>query len=68
MWKIKFNSLKCNIIEFGDQFFENSDFYLNKRISTKIEKLKYLGVFINKNLDLLANEKFLNVQKSLYHF
>ena len=68
MWKIKFNSLKSNIIEFGDQFFENSDFYLIKRIIPKFEKLKYLGVFINKNLDfdLLANEKFLNVQKSIF--
>ena len=33
MWKIKFISLKSNIIEFGDQFFENSDFYPNKLIS-----------------------------------
>ena len=68
MWKIKFNSLKSNIIEFGDQFFENSKFYLNKRIIPKVEKLKYLGVFINKNLDfdLLANEKFLNLQKLIF--
>ena len=68
IWKIKFNSLKSNIIEFGEQFFANSDFYLNKRLIPKVEKLKYLGVFIDKNcdFDLLANEKFLNVQKSIF--
>ena len=31
MWKIRFNSTKSNIIEFGKQFYENSDFYLNNR-------------------------------------
>jgi hypothetical protein len=67
-WKIKFNSKKSNIIEFGEQFFQNSDFYLNKCLIPKVEKIKYLGVFIDKNLDfdLLANEKFLNVQRSIF--
>ena len=68
MWKIKFNSQKSNIIEFGKQFFEYSEFYLNKVSIPKVEKLKYLGVFIDKNLDfnLLASEKFKNVQKSIF--
>ena len=68
MWKIKFNSNKSNVIEFGKQFFNNYEFYLNKQIIPKVEKLKYLGVFIDKNLDfdLLATEKFLNVQKSIF--
>ena len=29
MWRIKFNSNKSNIIEFGNQFYNNYDFYLN---------------------------------------
>ena len=68
MWKIKFNSNKSNVIEFGKQFYNNYEFYLNKQIIPKVEKLKYLGVFIDKNLDfdLLATEKFLNVQKSIF--
>ena len=68
MWKIKFNSLKSNIIEFGNQFFEYSNFYLNNRVIPKVDLLKYLGVFVNKNLDFdtLASEKFLNVQKSIF--
>jgi hypothetical protein len=50
-WKTKFNSKKSNIIEFGEQFFQNSDFYLNKCLIPKVEKIEYLGVFIDKNLD-----------------
>ena len=68
MWKIKFNSQKSNIIEFGKQFFEFSEFYMNGMSIPKVEKLKYLGVFIDKNLDFnfLASEKFKNVQKSIF--
>jgi hypothetical protein len=68
MWRIKFNPLKSNIIEFGTQFFENSEMYLNNRVIPKVELLKYLSVFINKNLDFdtLACANFLNVQKSLF--
>jgi len=68
MWRIKFNPLKSNIIEFGNQFFNNSEFYLNSRIIPKVDQLKYLGVFLNKNLDFdtLASDKFLNVQKSIF--
>jgi hypothetical protein len=53
--KIKFNSKKSNIIEFGEQFFQNSDFYLNKCLIPKVEKIKYLSVFIDKNLDFDKN-------------
>ena len=65
---IIFNSKKSNIIEFGPQFFSFSQFYLNNLIIPKVNKLKYLGVFIDKSLDfdLLANEKFKNVQKSIF--
>jgi len=68
MWRIKFNPLKSNIIEFGIQFFDNSEFYLNKRIIPKVDMLKYLGVYLNKNLDFdtLASDKFLKVQKSIF--
>ena len=60
MWRIKFNPLKSNIIEFGIQFFDNSKFYLNKRIIPKVDMLKYLGAYLNKNLgfDTLASDKF----------
>ena len=63
IWRVKFNPLKSNIIEFGIQFFDNSEFYLNKRIIPKVDMLKYLGVYLNKNLDFgtLASDKFLKV-------
>ena len=34
--------LKCTIIEFGNQFFDNSEFYLKNRIILKVDMLKYL--------------------------
>ena len=45
MWRIKFNSLKSNIIEFGIQFFDNSEFYLNNIIIPKVDLLNDLGVY-----------------------
>ena len=57
-----------NIIEFGIQFFDNSEFYLNKRNIPKVDMLKYLGVYLNKNrdFDTLASDKYLKVQKSIF--
>ena len=38
--------------EFGNQFCENSEFYLIfHELFQKVDLLKYLGVFLNKNLD-----------------
>ena len=67
-WNIKFNPTKSNIVEFGRQFFNFSQFYLNHQLIPKIDKLKYLGVFIDKNLDFdtIAIDKFNNVQKSIF--
>ena len=46
----------------------NNSFKTQISILINVEKIKYLGVFIDKNLDFdhLANEKFLNFQRSIF--
>ena len=67
-WRIKFNPLKSSIIEFGTQFFQNSQFFINSLPLQKTNNLKYLGIDIDftLNFDLIACEKFKNVQKSIF--
>ena len=68
IWRLKFNSNKSNIVEFGKQFFENSNFYLNKKIIPKSDKITYLGVIIDNKFNFNKNtiDKFSNVQKAIY--
>jgi hypothetical protein len=67
-WRLKFNANKSHIIEFGKQFYEKSIFYLNDTEITKSEKIDYLGISIDKNLDFdqYALDKFKNTQKSVF--
>ena len=68
VWRIKFNSSKSNIIEFGNQIFKNSKFYINNNPISKVDKIEYLGVAIDSKLDfdLSATENFIKVQKSVF--
>ena len=54
-WGINFNPLKSNTIEFGDQFFDNSEFYLNNIIFPKVDLLKVQ----NRNSHYLFRTKIL---------
>ena len=57
---------KFDIVEFSPQFFF-SQFLLNNQILPKVDKLKYSGFHWQKpGFDLLANEKFKIVQKSIF--
>ena len=66
-WKIKFNASKSNIINFGEPLFK-SDFFLNRTTLNETENIEYLGIKINNKFefDKLSQEKFLNVQKSIF--
>ena len=67
-WRLKFNPNKSNIVEFGKQFFKNSNFYLNNKIIPKTDRIIYLGVIIDNkfNFNNITIEKFSNVQKAIY--
>ena len=67
-WRIKFNAKKSNIVEFGPQFFKNSNFLLNNNIIPIVENIIYLGVKIDNKLNFnnIAIEKVSNVQKSFF--
>jgi hypothetical protein len=67
-WRMRFNAKKSNLIEFGPQFFKNSNFYINDSLITYVEEITYLGVKINNKLNFNENaiEKFLEVQKSVF--
>ena len=66
-WLIKFNSSKSNIMQFGVPIFKNTQFFLGNNTVEYTDKIKYLGVEINNNLDFdtVATEKFKNVSKSI---
>ena len=68
LWRIKFNPLKSNIIEFGKQRFPDNKFTLNGLPLPKTNTFKYLGVEFDKSLDfdLGSINKFKNVQKSIF--
>ena len=68
LWRIKFNPLKSNIIKFGQHKNSNGSFLLNGLPLTITNKIKYLGVEIENQLDfdLTALNKFKNVQKSIF--
>lgn len=68
LWRIKFNPLKSNIIEFGKQRFPDNEFILNSLTLPKTNKIEYLGVEIDNNLDfdLGSINKFKNVRKSIF--
>ena len=68
LWRIKFNPLKSNIIEFGPKKNPNNSFLLNGLPLVKTNKIKYLGVEIESQLDFdsSALNKFKNVQKSIF--
>ena len=68
LWRIKFNPLKSNIIEFGPKKNPNNSFLLNGLPLVKTNKIKYLGVEIESQLDfdLSALNKFKSVQKSIF--
>ena len=67
-WRIKFNALKSNIVEFGKQFFDNSTFTIGNKTIPKTDSFTYLGVTINNSLDFnnSAIKKFGNTQKSVF--
>ena len=67
-WRIKFNAKKSNVMEFGPQFFNNSAFFINDNLITKVDEITYLGVKISNKLNFneIAIEKFRDVQKSVY--
>ncbi len=66
-WRIKFNTSKSNIITFGEPLFKSS-FSLNNKILNETENIEYIGIKINNKFefDSLSQEKFLNVQKSIF--
>ena len=66
-WRIKFNALKSNIVEFGKQFFDYSTFTKGNKTIPKTDIFTYLGVTINNSLDLnnSAIKKFGNSLKSV---
>ena len=47
-----FNAKKSNIVEFGPQFFKNSDFLLHNTRIPIVENIIYLGVKIDNKLNL----------------
>ena len=67
-WLLKFNPLKSHLISFGKSLFAETTFYLNNLPITPSNKITYLGIEINNNLDfnLTACEKFRKVQKSIF--
>jgi hypothetical protein len=68
LWRIKFNASKSNIIMFGKPVFPDNKFFINNSQLTNTEKLKYLGIEIDSNLDFnnIAKEKFKKVNKSIF--
>ena len=68
LWRITFNSSKSHLLSFGKQMSKNSIFRLGNNELKSVEKLNYLGVDINTNLELdeFTCEKFKKVQRSLF--
>ena len=60
LWRITFNSSKSHLLSFGKQMSKNSIFRLGNNELKSVEKLNYLGVAINTNLELdeFTCEKF----------
>jgi hypothetical protein len=67
-WKIKFNASKSNIITFGKPHLQDTQFFINNSLLNKTNKLKYLGIEIDDNLDFnaIVNEKFKKVNQSIF--
>ena len=67
-WHLKFNPLKSHIISFGKSIFTKQDFFLNQKVLTETDNIKYLGTILNSSLDFdaLAMEKFKKVKNSIF--
>ena len=65
--RIKFNATKSSLMEFGPQFFKESNFNISNTLIPNDNHITYLGVKNDINLDFkdLAIEKFKNVQRSV---
>jgi hypothetical protein len=67
-WKFEFNIKKCNWMVFGNEVYNDSEFFLNGKKLDKIENTIHLGLpigdklFVNKFL----KDKFKNVERSFY--
>jgi hypothetical protein len=67
-WRLKFNASKSHIIEFGNQMYKNTKFFLDNSIIKKSDKIDYLGISIDNKLDFdtLATDNFKKTQRSVF--
>jgi len=67
-WAIEFNPSKSKFIVFGSNKFSNSKLYLNGRLLTFSNNIKYLGIEFNNKLDFsnFFIDKFKAVSNSFF--
>ena len=54
--EMKFNALKCNLIVFGGKPDESAPkYYLNGKLLTSMQSVKYLGVYLSHDMKLCCH-------------